>query len=105
MTLTIVAAFVTGFFAGNGLPYYFAGSTGEPRNPSPFADSTTVNVVVGCVALLIAAASACCAGWRAHPLASAAGAWSGVLVVGLIHAHNWRSNPWRKRQPRARESA
>ena len=77
--LTLVASFVTGFFGGNGLPYYFAGSIGEGQNPSPFRDGATVNVVIGCGALLIAAASAMFIDWSGHGTASFAGLWLGVV--------------------------
>ena len=97
MTITIVCGFLGGFFAGNGAPYYFAGSIGEPTNPSPFADSALVNVVVGWVALLIGALCLVAASRRGQPWVVAAAAALGVLVVGLIHARLWRRDPWRKK--------
>jgi hypothetical protein len=48
MLITIGLAFVAGFFAGNGLPYYAQGSTGDGRHPGPFRDSP-VSQMVGAV--------------------------------------------------------
>jgi hypothetical protein len=96
MALTIVAAFIAGFFVGNGLPYYAAGSTGEGQNPSPFPDKPVANVVVGWIAMILGAASFTFTNLIAHPRAAFASAAAGVLVVGLIHARLWRRNPWRK---------
>lgn len=95
MLTTVLLAFAAGFFAGNGLPYYVAGSTGESGNPGPFKDSAVGNVVTGWTAVFVIAALC----WHFahvadHPLAGYAAAAVGVLVVGLIHARNWRHNPW-----------
>ena len=90
--MTIFLAFAAGFCAGNGLPYFVAGSTGERRNPGPFGESAAGNVLVGWV-LLVGAALL----WRqagATDLATWSAAALGVLAVGLIHSRTWRNNPW-----------
>jgi hypothetical protein len=94
---TIVLALVAGFFVGNGLPYYVAGSTGEGINPSPFPDTPRVNVLAGCAAVAIGAVAWAFTDAASHPIAAYSSAGLGALVVGLIHAGNWRTNPWRKR--------
>jgi hypothetical protein len=98
MLVTIISAFVAGFFAGNGLPYYVAGSTGEGTNPSPFSDSASVNVLVGLGALAIGAVSWHFADVEHYRFIAYTAAALGVLGVGLIHARLWRNDPWRKRR-------
>ncbi|GGM08807.1 hypothetical protein ACFFX1_01695 [Dactylosporangium sucinum] len=98
MLLSAVLGFVAGFFAGNGLPYYLQGSTGNGHNPSPFRDSPAVSVATGWGAFMIAGA----AWWHAdaahHPLPAWLAAAAGVLAVGLIHSRTWRDpDPWGKR--------
>ena len=98
MVITVVLAFVAGFFAGNGLPYYLQGSIGEGRNPSPFRDIPVVSVVTGWGGFVIAGVAWAFAGVGGHPLPGWIAAAAGVLAVGLIHARNWRDpNPWGKR--------
>ena len=97
MALTITLAFVAGFFAGNGLPYYTEGSAGRGVNPSPFPNSAVVNVIVGWFALVVAGVSAYFADIPAHPVPGMVAVAAGWLAVGLIHANNWRANPWNKR--------
>ncbi len=97
MVLTLSLAFVAGFFAANGLPYFVAGSHGEAVNPSPFRDSATVNVVVGWIGMVVGAVSWAFARVSEHPIPGYTAAALGVLAVGLIHARMWRTNPWRKR--------
>jgi hypothetical protein len=97
MLVTIVLALVAGFFAGNGLPYYVAGSTGDGMNPSPFPDRPRVNVLVGCAAVAIGAVAWAFTDTTSHPIAAYSSAGLGALAVGLIHSGNWRTNPWRKR--------
>src|SRR5262245_41123044 len=98
MLVTIICAFVAGFFVGNGLPYYTAGSLGEGTNPSPFSDAASVNVVVGLVALGIGALSWHFADIEHYRFSAYTAAALGVLSVGLIHARLWRADPWRKRR-------
>jgi hypothetical protein len=100
--ITVLLAFVAGFFAGNGLPYYVQGSLGEGRNPSPFPDRPAVAVVTGVGCFLIAGTAWAFAHVAARPgpgwLATAAG----VLAVGLVHARTWRdADPWGKRSRQA----
>jgi hypothetical protein len=103
--LTILLAFVAGFFAGNGLPYYLRGSVGDGRNPSPFRDSPAVSVVVGWGAFAIAGVAWAFAGVGSHPLAAWISAAAGVLAVGLIHARTWRDpDPWGKRSRKPQSS-
>lgn len=104
--MTVFLAFVAGFFAGNGLPYFLAGSTGEGGNPAPFGDSAVVNVVVGWTAIFVIAA-ACWHFARVsdHPLPGYSAAAAGVLVVGLIHARVWRNNPWSWRRKRRTDAS
>ncbi len=98
MLLTIVLALVAGFFAGNGLPYYAQGSTGDGRNPSPFRDSPVASVLSGWGAFVVAAVAWHFARVGDHRLAGYTAAALGVLAVGLIHTRTWRSpNPWGKR--------
>lgn len=97
--ITIGLAFTAGFFVGNGLPYYVQGSVGRGVNPSPFPDSPTINVVVGWFAILIGATCWHVADVPAHQVPGVTAAAVGVLVVGLIHARNWGTNPWRKQAP------
>ena len=105
MLTTIALAFLAGFFAGNGLPYFVKGSTGEGGNPAPFGDSPVVNVVTGWAAMFVIAAPC----WYFahvpdHPLPGYAAAAAGVLAVGLIHARTWRNNPWPHRRNRNTDS-
>lgn len=98
MLLTIGLAFVAGFFAGNGLPYYVMGSTGDGRHPGPFPDSPAVAVAVGWSAFVVAAVAWRFADVGDHPFPGWAAAAAGVLAVGLIHTRTWRrTNPWGKR--------
>lgn len=104
MWITIVLAFVAGFFAGNGLPYYAQGSTGDGRNPAPFPDSPLVSVLTGWSAFIIAAVAWNFAHVSDHPLPGFAAAALGLLAVGLIHTQTWRSpNPWGKHPPKPAE--
>jgi hypothetical protein len=104
--ITVVLAFVAGFFAGNGLPYYAQGSVGYGRNPGPFPDSPMVSVLGGWGAFVVAAVALNFAHVGAHPLPGCAAAALGVLAVGLIHTRTWRSpNPWGKRTVRQEPSA
>lgn len=96
MTHTVVLDFVAGFFAGNGLPYYIAGSTGQGENRT-LRDSPTVNVVLGCSGMAIGGVAWAFADAHAHPALGYPAGALGVLTVGLIHARVWRHNPWRKR--------
>jgi hypothetical protein len=98
MLVTILCAFVAGFFVGNGLPYYIAGSTGEGTNPSPFSDSASVNVLVGLGALGIGALGWHFADVEHYRRTAYTVAALGILSVGLIHARLWRNDPWRKRR-------
>jgi hypothetical protein len=99
MPLTVLLAFVAGFFAGNGLPYYLQGSVGEGRNPSPFPDRPAISVATGWGAFVIAGVAWAYADVPAHPLPGWPAAAAGVLAVGLIHARTWRDpNPWNKRR-------
>jgi hypothetical protein len=101
MLITIGLAFVAGFFAGNGLPYYAQGSTGDGRHPGPFRDSPMVSVFTGWAGLVIAAVAWSFADVNNHPFPGYAAAALGVLLVGLIHTRTWRSpNPWGKRTAR-----
>lgn len=102
MITTALLAFVAGFFAGNGIPYYVHGSTGQKINPGPFGDGATINVVTGWVMFIIAAVAWHFADVPAHPLPGWFSAAIGVLAVGLIHAHNWQRDVWgRRRTPTA----
>jgi hypothetical protein len=92
--MTILLAYLAGFFAGNGLPYYYLGSTGQ-THPTPFGRSPTVNVAVGCVAFAIAVV--CWHFAHAQNLLAYAAALVGVLTVGVIHARGWHNNPWARR--------
>jgi hypothetical protein len=102
MLSTVALAFIAGFFAGNGLPYYVAGSTGEGTNPGPFPDSPVLNVLAGCAGLTIAAICWSAADVHAHALAGWLAALAGVASVGMIHARLWRHDPWGKHSPRSR---
>jgi hypothetical protein len=95
---TILLALLAGFCVGNGLPYYSLGSTGG-TNPTPFGQSSTVNMTVGWVLFVAAATCWHFAHVAAHPLAGYAAASIGLFAVGLIHARNWHNNPWRDRRP------
>ena len=103
MVLTVVLGFVAGFFAGNGIPYYIAGSTGSGVSPSPFRQTPVTNVIVGWIALVIAGVAWMFTDTHAHPLPTYAAAAVGVLAVGLIHARNWGTDPWHR--PRAGAAA
>ena len=94
--MALVLAFVAGFFGGNGLPYYIAGSTGESVNPSPFPQTPSVNVLVGFAAMVVGTGAGYFTDWARYPGWSELAAAAGVLVVGLIHARVWRANPWRR---------
>jgi len=96
MLLTIAVCFTAGFFGGNGLPYYVAGSTGNARNPSPFHNSPFVNVIVGCAAMALGRVLWSLANVQGHEAAAWISGFAGILVVGLIHARTWRKNPWKK---------
>jgi hypothetical protein len=101
MLITVGLAFVAGFFAGNGLPYYAQGSTGDGHNPAPFRDSPVISVLTGWGAFVIAAVAWSFADVNSHPVPGYAAAALGVLLVGLIHTRTWRSpNPWGKRTTR-----
>lgn len=101
MPITVTLAFVAGFFAGNGLPYFVQGSLGEGRNPSPLPDHPMVSVATGCGAFVIAGIAWSLAHSPAHPLAAGLAGAAGVLAVGLIHARTWRDpDPWGKRTRR-----
>ncbi|PZF80171.1 hypothetical protein [Jiangella anatolica] len=99
MILTVLLAFVAGFFAGNGLPYYVEGSTGRTTNPSPFGDGAVVNVVTGWGGLVIAGFAWYFADVPEHPWPGWIAAALGVLAVGLIHARLWRGDVWGRRRP------
>jgi hypothetical protein len=101
MVTTVVLAFLAGFWGGNGLPYFVAGSTGDGRNPGPFADSAAGNVLVGWVMVVGAALFWHFAHVPRHPSAGWSAVALGVLAVGLIHSRTWRHNPWPWRRPAA----
>ncbi|WP_345606774.1 hypothetical protein [Pseudonocardia adelaidensis] len=98
---TVLLAFAAGFCAGNGLPYFVAGSTGDGGNPGPFGESAVLNVVVGSAMFVVAMICWQFAVVPADPMPGYAAAAAGVLVVGLIHARNWRNNPWPWRKTKA----
>jgi hypothetical protein len=93
MITTVLLAYVAGFFAGNDPPLLPTGSVGQ-TNHTPFGQSATVNVTVGCVAFAIAAICWHFANTPAHPLPADAAALAGLLTVGVIHARGWHNNPW-----------
>ncbi|MFE6281628.1 hypothetical protein [Streptomyces sp. NPDC057877] len=97
---TVLLAFASGFWAGNGLPYYVAGSTGDATGPHPFRPSAATNVVTGWAMLLIAAVCWHFADTGAHPGPGYTAAAAGVLAVGLVHARLWRADPWHRRRSR-----
>ena len=98
---SVVFAFTAGFVLGNGLPYYLAGSMGIATNPSPFRESTTVNVMIGWIMFVVAVPVWGLVDTVVYPIPAYLSGAVGVLVVGLIHARLWRANPWRRsdRQP------
>ncbi|RIQ20921.1 hypothetical protein [Jiangella rhizosphaerae] len=99
MIVTVLLAFVAGFFAGNGLPYFVEGSTGRTVNPGPFGDGAVVNVVSGWFLLVIGALAWHFADVPAHPWPGWSAAALGVLAVGLVHARTWRADVWGRRRP------
>jgi hypothetical protein len=103
MLTTTLLAFAAGFCAGNGLPYFVAGSTGDGRNPAPFADSAVANIVVGWGMFLVTVICWHFAHVSSHQLPGYAAAAVGVLAVGLIHARLWLNNPWPWRKAPAEE--
>ncbi|PRY01558.1 hypothetical protein [Allonocardiopsis opalescens] len=102
---TAVLAFIAGFWVGNGLPYYTAGSTGEGASPSPFPKLPAVNVAIGCAMIAVGAVVWSFADVAAHPVAAYSAGLLGALAVGLIHARLWRRDPWGRRGRRAAEAA
>jgi hypothetical protein len=104
MIWTVLTAFVAGFFVGNGLPYYVAGSTGESVNPSPFPKSPSTNVVVGWAGMLLGGVVGYFTDWTTSPVWALAAAMLGALAVGLVHARLWRADPWRRRTAPAAKS-
>jgi hypothetical protein len=94
MLETTLLALFAGFFFGNGLPYYVAGSTGEGVNPSPFPKTASVNVVNGFAAMAIGAIAWHFVDRTRFPVGAWVGASIGVLSVGLIHARLWKNDPW-----------
>lgn len=99
MLTTVLLAFAAGFCAGNGLPYFLAGSFGEGGNPGPFGDSAVINVLIGSLMFVV---TVLCWHYAHVPHAATAGysaAAAGLLAVGLIHARLWRRNPWPWRTP------
>ena len=99
MIMTALLAFAAGFFAGNALPYYVAGSTGDGRNPSPFGDGAAVCVLVGTALFAVAVVAWNLSGAAAHPILGWSAALLGVLTVGLVHTRTWRGRAWGRRQP------
>ncbi|MFF4832857.1 hypothetical protein [Streptomyces sp. NPDC001315] len=91
---TVLLGFAAGFRAGNGLPCYVAGSTGERTSPGPFRPSALTHVVSGWTMLLVAAVCRHFADTASHPLPAYTAAAAGVLAVGLVHARLWRADPW-----------
>lgn len=55
MIVTVLRAFVAGFFVGNGPPHFVEGSTGRTVDPGPFGEGAVVNVVSGWFLMLIGA--------------------------------------------------
>ncbi|GGJ21370.1 hypothetical protein [Streptomyces brasiliensis] len=96
MPATLLLASAAGFWAGNGLPYYTAGSTGDSTSPGPFRPSASADVVCGWVMLVVGAVCWHYAHTAAHPLPAYTAAALGVLSVGLIHARLWRADPWKR---------
>lgn len=96
MLATLLLAFAAGFFGGNGLPYYTAGSTGEGASPSPFRASAAGNVLNGVALLAIGVVCWHFAHVGDHPAAGWAAFAAGVTLVGLVHARMWRRDPWRR---------
>lgn len=94
MITTVLLAYLAGFFAGNGLPYYHLGSTGR-TNPTPFVQSATVNVTIGWVAFVIAATCWHYAHIPDHAVLGYAATGVGLLTVGLIHAATGATTPGR----------
>jgi len=105
MPSAVVLAFVAGFFAGNGLPYFVTGSFGWEHR-FLLGRSAVANVIAGTAALTIAAVTAYFVPWHTHPLAAGIAATLGVLAVGLIHAKVWPSgSPTPTRDPENRTTA
>lgn len=97
---TVVLGLAAGFCAGNGLPYYVMGSTGESTGPGPLRPSAVANVLSRWVLLVAAAVCWHFTDSEAHPLPTYAAAAAGVLLVGLIHARLWRADPWGRARKR-----
>lgn len=98
MLITVCLAFAAGFWAGNGLPYYSSGSTGDAVNPGPFGQTAIAKVVIGWLMFVVAGICWYFAGAERQPAPAYAAAAVGVLMVGLIHAVVWRRNPWGRRR-------
>lgn len=96
MLATLLLALAAGFFGGNGLPYYVAGSTGEGASPSPFRASAAGNVLNGLVLMAVGVTCWHFAHVADHPAAGWPAFAAGAALVGLIHARMWRRDPWRR---------
>src|SRR4051794_14017917 len=94
VTLPVGLGFAAGFWAGNGLPHYVAGSTGDSTGPGPFRPSATADVLCGWMMLAAAAVCRPFADTATHPVPAYAAAAVGVLLVGLVHARLWRAGCW-----------
>lgn len=93
MVRVLIIGFVAGILAGNGVPYFVRGITGQ-KHQTPFGNpsSAVVNVVWGWFSLLVAVVLWHFAPMRFHPRAALLAVSLGVLVIGVLLAQTWSSS-------------
>ena len=87
MLYTLLLGFISGFFLGNGLPYFIVGSFGKEHGFS-FGKSAAANVMAGVTGFAIAGIA-----WHfadPHIVGTYIAALLGMACVGLIHTKTWQ---------------
>ena len=85
MLASIVAGFLGGVFAGNGVPHFVQGIT-RSSYPCLLGNSSLPNLVAGWASFVLAALLLQVAAFDRYPSVVEASAAVGVLVIGVFHA-------------------
>src|SRR5262249_16119880 len=89
MVVTIILAFMAGFWSINGIPHYLTGIMGQEA-PTPFGKSSVVNLFEGYAAFLVGGVFWYFT-WRQQSNAAIVyiSAAIGALAADLFHAYFW----------------
>jgi hypothetical protein len=102
MLVTIILAFMAGYWSANGIPHYITGIMGQ-EHLSPLGKSAVVNLLEGWGSFIIGGIF-----WyfvwiqKSDPTLVYISAAIGAFAINLFHAFVWRAHPefYKRRQAR-----